>query len=467
MSQLNKTVTEYLDQDYALYGMYTLENRAIPSVIDGFKPTQRKIIYIADKVWRTGNEKPMKIFQLGGRIAADAHYHHGDGSLNGAIVGMAQSFNNSLPLLEEIGQFGSLRSPEAGAPRYISTKTTNNFRLLYKDFELLTPQHEEGQEIEPRFFLPIIPTVLLNGSSGIAVGFATNILNRNPIDLIDACLRVLDGKPVGTLLPWWRTFHGPVERVGESNQYIMRGIYDIKNTTTVEVTELPPSITYQKYETHLQSLQDRSIIFAYDDNSSVDINYTVKFSRNSLTTLQNKGRLDSTLKMIETETENLTCLDEHGKLIEFSEPSQIVEYFTKFRLKYYFKRKDFLIDKFNRELSVLSNRARFIKSIIDRSLKINNVPKVEIITYLEINIFDKVDCSYNYLLNMPIHSLTKETYELLLKEIEAKKVQIVEMKKKEPIDMYKEDLLELRQTLKIEMQKAVIAVADKKKRQRK
>ena len=73
----NKTVTEYLDQDYAMYGMYTLENRAIPSVIDGFKPTQRKIIFIADKVWKGSNDKPLKIFQLGGRIAADAHYHHG------------------------------------------------------------------------------------------------------------------------------------------------------------------------------------------------------------------------------------------------------------------------------------------------------------------------------------------------------------------------------------------------------
>jgi DNA topoisomerase-2 len=177
----NKTVTEYLDQDYAMYGMYTLENRAIPSVIYGFKPTQRKIIFIADKVWKGSNDKPLKIFQLGGRIAADAHYHHGDGSLNGAIIGMAQSFKNSLPLLDEVGQFGSLRSPEAGAPRYISTKLTPNFRLLYKDFEILEDQYEDGEKIEPKFFLPIIPTILLNGSSGIAVGFSTNILSTKKI----------------------------------------------------------------------------------------------------------------------------------------------------------------------------------------------------------------------------------------------------------------------------------------------
>ena len=444
----NKTVTEYLDQDYAMYGMYTLENRAIPSVIDGFKPTARKIIFIADKVWRTGSEKPLKIFQLGGRIASEAHYHHGDASLSGAIIGMAQSFKNSLPLLEEIGQFGSIRSPEAGAPRYISTKLTKNFRLLYKDFELLENQVEEGNVIEPKFFLPIIPTVLLNGSSGIAVGFATNILNRNPLDLIDACVKVLDGKRVGKLLPWLKDYNGPIEQVGTSNQYIMRGQYQITNTTTVTVSELPPSVTFQKYEAHLNSLQDRGIISSYEDNSANGINYIIKFARATLTTLIEKDKLDQTLKMIETETENLTCLDERGKLLIFENIPQIVEYFTNFRLSFYSKRKAFLINKYNEELTYLSNRARFIKLIIDGKLKVNNVPRKEIILYLETNKFDQVNGTYLYLLNMPIHSLSKETYEALLKEVSEKQAELAEIKKKDPTDMYREDLADLKKNLK-------------------
>ena len=449
MNQLqNKTVTEYLDQDYAMYGMYTLENRAIPSVIDGFKPTARKIIFIADKVWRTGSEKPLKIFQLGGRIASEAHYHHGDASLSGAIIGMAQSFKNSLPLLEEIGQFGSIRSPEAGAPRYISTKLTKNFRLLYKDFELLENQVEEGNVIEPKFFLPIIPTVLLNGSSGIAVGFATNILNRNPLDLIDACVKVLDGKRVGKLLPWLKDYNGPIEQVGTSNQYIMRGLYQITNTTTVTVSELPPSVTFQKYEAHLNSLQDRGIISSYEDNSANGINYIIKFARATLTTLIEKDKLDQTLKMIETETENLTCLDERGKLLIFENIPQIVEYFTNFRLSFYSKRKAFLINKYNEELTYLSNRARFIKLIIDGKLKVNNVPRKEIILYLETNKFDQVNGTYLYLLNMPIHSLSKETYEALLKEVSEKQAELAEIKKKDPTDMYREDLADLKKNLK-------------------
>lgn len=449
MNQLqNKTVTEYLDQEYAMYGMYTLENRAIPSVIDGFKPTARKIIFIADKVWRTGSEKPLKIFQLGGRIASEAHYHHGDASLSGAIIGMAQSFKNSLPLLEEIGQFGSIRSPEAGAPRYISTKLTKNFRLLYKDFELLENQVEEGNVIEPKFFLPIIPTVLLNGSSGIAVGFATNILNRNPLDLIDACVKVLDGKRVGKLLPWLKDYNGPIEQVGTSNQYIMRGLYQITNTTTVTVSELPPSVTFQKYEAHLNSLQDRGIISSYEDNSANGINYIIKFARATLTTLIEKDKLDQTLKMIETETENLTCLDERGKLLIFENIPQIVEYFTNFRLSFYSKRKAFLINKYNEELTYLSNRAKFIKLIIDGKLKVNNVPRKEIILYLETNKFDQVNGTYLYLLNMPIHSLSKETYEALLKEVSEKQAELAEIKKKDPTDMYREDLADLKKNLK-------------------
>jgi DNA topoisomerase-2 len=361
---------------------------------------------------------------------------------------MAQSFKNSLPLLDEIGQFGSLRSPEAGAARYISTKLTGNFRLLYKDFELLENQVEEGNVIEPKFFLPIIPTVLLNGSSGIAVGFATNILNRNPLDLVDSCLKVLDGKKIGKLLPWWRDYNGPVESVVGTNQYIMRGVYEVLNTTTVKITELPPSMTFQKYEVHLNTLQDRGIIVSYDDNSSNGINYTLKFARATLADLIGKGRLDQTLKMIETETENLTCLNEKGKLAIFEDITQVVDYFVNFRLSFYDKRKAFLIKKYGEELIYLSNRAKFIKLIIDGKLKVNNVPRKEIILYLQTADFDEVNGSYNYLLNMPIHSLTKETYEQLLKEVADIKSLLVDIKKKDPTEMYREDLFELKKNLK-------------------
>ena len=444
-----RTITEYLDNEYAAYGMYTIENRAIPSAIDGFKPTQRKIIHVANRIWKGSNDKPTKVFQFAGRIAADAHYHHGDASLNAAIIGMAQTFKNSLPLLDGIGQFGSLRSPEPGAARYVSTKLNGNFRLLYKDFELLESQEEEGNEIEPKFFLPIIPTVLLNGSSGIAVGFATNILNRNPLDLVDACLKTLEGKKFKEPLPWWKDYHGEVTKLDvESSSFIIKGRYEVENTTTVKITELPPSMTYQKFETLLNSLQEKGHIQFYDDNcTKKDISYTIKFQRAILAEKIKKDVLYNMLKMGEAETENLTCLDEKGKLIIFKNVTDLINYFVKFRLSYYDKRKDYMLKQLADELIYLSNRARFIKTIIDGKLKVNNRPKQEIINELESNIFDKISNSYDYLLNMAIHSLTKEKYEDLLKQVDENKKETIRIKTIQPIDMYKSDLIELKKKL--------------------
>lgn len=443
-----KTVTQYLDTDYKEYAKYVVEERAIPSVIDGFKPTQRKIIFVANKVWRSGNEKPLKIFQLAGKVASDAHYHHGDGSLNGAIVTMAQKFKNSMPVLESIGQFGSLRSPEAGAPRYISTKLHPNFRLLYKDFELLESRHEEGNEIEPMFFLPIIPTVLLNGGSGIAVGFATNILNRNPIALVDACLKRLEGKKFADPAPWYLEFSGECIQNPESHlSWTFRGKYEVKNTSTVRVSELPPSVTYEKFDQHLINIEDKRSIAAYENNCKSNIDYFVKFRREDLKTIKDSVKLERLLKMEERQTENFTVLDETGQLKIFTSAREIIEYFVDFRLGYYSKRKAFIIGKLEAELLVLSNRARFIKAIIDGELAVNNVPRVQIILYLETADFDQVDGSYSYLLNMPIHTLTLEKFQELLSQVEGKEHELVEIKKIEPINMYKSDLLELKKAL--------------------
>lgn len=445
------TITEYLDRDYKEYAKYVIENRAIPSIIDGLKPTQRKVVFIADRVWKNGKEKPYKVFQLTGRIAADAHYHHGDMSLNNAIIGMAQKFKNSMPLLEEIGQFGSLRSPESGAPRYVSTKLHENFRLLYKDFELLSPRYEEGSQIEPEYFLPIIPTVLLNGSSGIAVGFATNILNRNPIDLINCCLNELDEKRFKSPVPWVNGFSGEcIANPDSDNSWIFKGIYDIKNTTTVEIRELPPSMTYEKYDIYLNGLEDNKQIAGYDNNCKSDINYTLKFTRSSLDSLAKNDRIVRFLKMEEKQSENFTVLDEFGKLKIFNNVTEIIKYFVAFRLKYYDKRKAYIIDKLNYELLILSNKALFIKMIIDGKLKINNVPRKTIILALQTADFDEVDGSYSYLLSMAIHTLTKEKYEELLLQEADKKKELIEIKKKKPIEMYKEDLNDLKKVLKKE-----------------
>ena len=445
-----RTVTSFFDKEYLDYARYVVENRAIPSCIDGLKPTQRKVVYIANKIWKTGNEKPMKLFQLAGRVASEAFYHHGNTSLESSMVGMAQKFKNSLPLLEGVGQFGSLRSPAAGAPRYISAKLHPNFRLLYQDFDLLENKIEEGEKIEPAFFLPIVPTVILNGTSGIAVGFATNILNRNPKDVVDACISTLNNKKMKVLAPWIQEFKGTFTRDLENPKtWKIKGQYQIINTTTVKITAIPPNYTYERYEEILNLLQEKGIITSYDDNSSETIEYILKFRRSVLNSLvSSEGKLERTLRLNTQETENLTTLDENGKLKIFDKAEDIVKHFVGVRLGWYQTRKDYLIDKTERQLSLVTNKARFIKDIIDGKLKINNVPKEKIVTYLKTNAYDTVHGSYDYLLSMAIHSLTKERYEKLLLEKEGCIIALKTLKATDPKEMYLGDLKKLKLSIK-------------------
>lgn len=443
-----RTIEDFFDNEYLGYAKYVVESRAIPSVIDGFKPTARKVAFVADQVWKRGDEKPMKVFQIAGRVAATAFYHHGNASLEATIIGMAQDFKNSMPIFQGIGQFGSLRSPEAGAPRYVGVKFNKNFRLLYKDFELVDPQYEEGEEIEPRFFLPIIPTVLLNGSAGIAVGFATNILNRHPVDLIDACTDVLDGKEPRELKPWIRGFDGTFSRAADNpNSWIIRGKYNIKNTSTVEITEIPPSFTYEKYEAHLDALIEKGILASYDDNSSDKINYLLKFPRQVLADLINRKKLDDTLRMQEREGENLTTLDASRHLKVFENSEEIVKYFVDFRLKYYDLRKSHMIKMLEAELKVLASRSQFVKAIIDKVLEVANIKRADLVTKIEALGIEKDEGSYDFLLTMPIHTLTTEKYAELLKRRDQKQKDLDKSKKLTPEILYRNDLSELRAQL--------------------
>lgn len=447
MTMPARTVDDFFDKELCDYAKYTISSRAIPSVIDGFKPSQRKIAHTANGVWKTGNEKPMKVFQLGGLAAAQTMFHHG--SLDGTIIGMAQSFKNSMPIFQGVGQFGSLRAPSAGAPRYIGVKFNENFRLLYKDFDLCDPQHEEGEEIEPKFFLPIIPTVLLNGGSGIAVGFATNILNRNPAELVEACLAVVNGKKCPEVRPWINGFSGDFRRVPDApKSWTIHGKYDVKNTTTVEVTEIPPSWTYEAYEGHLDALVEKGILVSYEDHSAERPHYVLKFTRQKLAELQLKERLDFLLKMSEREGENYTTLDEHGKLKIFTSPEEIVKYFVEFRLKYYDKRKQKILNKLVEEIRELDAKCKFIKAILDGKLKVNNRKKAEIESDLDSMKFDREGGNFDHLLRMPIHSLTQEKFDELLNQAKKKQEEHNKIQATAPKDMYVTDLKELLKKLK-------------------
>lgn len=451
-----RTITNFLDKEYKDYSIYTIENRAISSVIDGLKIVHRKILFISNKIWGESlSGKPLKVYQLGGYVSAQSGYHHGDASLNAAIIGMCQTFKNNMPVLEGDGIIGSLRSTASGAPRYVGAKLSKNFKLIYKDFELLEYKEEEGMSIEPYFYLPIIPMILVNGSEGLAVGHASNILTRNVLEVTNSCIDYLMDKKIKPIPPTIHGFNGDWIKDPENpKRWIIRGKFNKMKLSSVNVIELPPNITYEEYEKYLDKLVEskdvsvkyRNSVIDYDDNCKDNINYTIKFDKQKFSKIDDDF-ISKILRIESYETENFTVLDESGKLKIFESDTDILKYFVDFRLSYYFKRKEFMIKKLERDKLILLNRGKFIKLILDNKLEVRNVSKDVIIKKLEDFKLDKIDDSYDYLLSMKIWSLTKELFEKLKQDFLDIKVEIETLQKVNPKDMYLDDLKELKKKL--------------------
>jgi DNA topoisomerase-2 len=444
MSKIDVEISDFLDTEYKSYANYVLSNRAIAS-LDGFKPTQRKILYVLNKY---SKREKVKVSVLSGMVIAYSQYHHGNTSCDDAIVNMVQNFKNNIPLLEDIGIYGSLRNPHASSPRYIHTRLKPIFDYIYKDNELLEYNIVDGSICEPKFYLPIIPMILVNGSAGIAVGFAMKILNRNPKEVIDACISHLKGKKVPIITPMIGEFNGYwIQDTENHKRWIIKGKFERVNTSTIKITELPPSLTYEKYDDILEKLSDSKMIVSYDDNCKSGIEYVLKFTRDNLASLDDE-KLIKLLKLEESQTEIFTTLDETGKLRLFDSAEDIVRYFVDFRLKYYYKRKEFLLAKLNFDKSILANKGKFIKSILDSKLEIKNRKKDEIISDLEKLEFMKVDESYDYLLRMPLWSLTLELFNKLKEDFAKLKEEIKTVEEKDPKEFYMDELLELKSKIK-------------------
>lgn len=438
-------VSKFLNNQYKDYSFYVIESRAIPSIIDGFKPTQRKIIFVADKSIRTVSNK---VATLAGKVISDAQYHHGNVSCEDAIVNMAQDFKNNLPLFEKIGQFGSLKSPIASASRYISVKLANSFDLVYKDDELLEYKVEEGQTIEPKYYLPIIPMVLVNGGSGIAVGFSTNILNRDVKHLIKDCISYLKGGKISDLNPSIGGFSGSFQRDKDNHKkWYISGKFTVDNTSTVRISELPPSMTYEKFEEHLDNLIDKREITNWENHGKGNIDYIIKFTREKLSSMTETD-IDKLLKLTDQVTEIFTVLDESGKLKIFQSAEEILKYFVDFRLTYYQKRKDYLLQKIKDDIFKMENKALFIKGVIEGKIEVKNRKKDDIVKDIESLKIQKINDSYDYLLTMPIYSLSKEKWDEFQKGIKDKKIEEKEIKASVPKETYLAELEELMKKVK-------------------
>jgi DNA topoisomerase-2 len=431
------TVTEFLNNEVVDFASYSTM-RAIASLVDGFKNGGRKVAYTVMK----RPDKDTKVSILAGIIAIETEYLHGD--ISGSVVTMAKNFagTNNIPLLTREGNFGTRFEPEASANRYIFTAKEKIFDKIFDkiDNNILINQEFEGTEIEPRFYVPNLPMILINGSEGIATGFAQKILPRNPDD-IKLCIKTkLSGQAPTPIKPWFKDFNGVISQGETSNQWIIDGVFERKSLTKLIITELPIGYNLTSYTKILDDLEDKKKINGYSDLSEND---TFKFEVQMKSTDLKKDDewILKELKLTKKVSENYTVLDENNRVQIYSSAEEILDHYIKVKLEYTQKRKDYLIKKLKDDTLLLASKYIFIKNVTDGNIIVNKKKKTEIISQIEpIDKIIKYEDSYDYLLKMPIYSLTLEKMEELKEQIMNKKQELADISSKEIQEIWFEDM---------------------------
>lgn len=436
---MKQDISAFFKEDYLQYAMYD-SYRACASYIDGCKPTARKVVHTVSKF--NINSK-IKVSQLAPKCAETTAYLHGEPSMCGVIVNLAQDYvgSNNMNLLEPNGSFGSRFIQQAAASRYIFTQKSKYFdRVINKDdFDILPKQFFEGQEIEPKFFVPIIPLLLVNGSEGIGNGYAQKILPRDSKDIINFIKEVLKtGKYTTKLNPSFKGYKGKV-KVSADGKVRIYGKLEKINTTTIRIYEVPPNYDLDSYIKVLAELRENHIIKNFKDYSDNDeFKFDIQVDRE--TGAKSEEELYDMLKLIKNLTENFTCIDETNKIREFANVYELMIAYIKIRLQYYKLRRDYLLEQLNADLKLLLNRVMFIKAILDDKIVVNKKSKEYIEEQLVKHEFMKIDDCFDYLLNMPIYSLTKEKIEELINKAKNKKEQIKDLTSKTARDLWLDDL---------------------------
>lgn len=413
--------------------------RSIPTLFDGLKPSQRKVLY--GMQLRGENAPEIQVERVAAQIAAATDYHHGTGSLESTIVGMAASYpgTNNMNLLMPNGQFGSRLTKEAASGRYINTKFSENFRKLFKkeDDSILEHIMVDGEKIEPKYYIPLLPMVLINGSQGTGTGHSNLIMSYNPNDVRDACLKVVMGKKLamGTLTPWFRGFSGDIARVEETGQVIIAGHIEVVNSTTIKISELPIGIYLDQYKEFLYKLEDSGFIKGHEEQSTEEgFDFTITAPRS--TTELDEDTLYQKFKLLSRDTENFTLWNENGILERFDTAEDIVERFVVWRLQRYEDRRQKLIDQTTESIRWMSEKLRFILFYLDNVDQFKNKKKDDLVQLLVKNKF--VD--YDRLLGMTMWNLTRDKIEELKKEIDEEKKYLQTLKDDSATEMYKREL---------------------------
>ncbi|CAG9330918.1 unnamed protein product [Blepharisma stoltei] len=490
MSEPQISVSDFINRELILFSNYD-NIRSIPSVVDGLKPGQRKIIFSCFKRKLKGE---IKVAQLAGYVGEHSAYHHGEQSLATTIVGLAQNFvgSNNINLLLPIGQFGTrlLGGKDMASPRYIFTNLSQVTRKMFilEDDYLLNYQKEEGQKIEPNWYVPIIPLVLINGADGIGTGWSTCIPPYNPIELIQVYRDRINGNSFDgiRLKPWFKGYTGTLDWIeGNGGGYEIKGVFERLDGNILRITELPIgkwTTDYKKFLEELAQAENPIVtdIKEYHTENRIDFHIEVPTLQHfSDSEIMKIFKLQSSLSM-----NNLVLFNPERKIKKYPGIKEILEEHYTIREDFYEKRKEFLVSQTTAEVTIISNKVRFILEVINNELIINKKQKAILITELKRKGFttkselekifkdpkihqvedketeqenDEVVESgtikakeYDYLLGMPLWSLTYEKVEQLKKEEQEKIHELETLKNTSIYDMWGKDLDELKKVIEEE-----------------
>jgi len=366
-------VTDFVHRDLANFSAEDIK-RSIPHVADGLKPSQRKVIYACLKKNLTHD---MKVAQLAGYVAEQTAYHHGEASLQGTIINLAQNFvgANNLNLLEPSGQFGTRLAggKDAASSRYIFTRLAPQTRKVFSplDNAVLSYVMDDGQQVEPEFYAPIVPMILVNGAEGIGTGFSCSV---PPYDLqvikhnIECALNQVAMAP---MVPHFKGFKGKTTKT-KDHTWVMEGIVQ-KEGSQLHVTELPPGKWIQDFKEHLDDLVEKGTIQKYENHSTET---TPDFRIWGGDALGDPVRELGLTKTIHTS--NMYLIGPNGAVKKYNSPEEILVDYLEVRMGVYRKRKSWLLKEFDSEIEWLNEKARFISGVIDGSLKVLNVPLAQV-----------------------------------------------------------------------------------------
>lgn len=449
-------VSEFFKNDFPIFACYD-NTRKMTSFVDGMKNSMRKLIFTLLKKYPNDFVKTENLANI---TAAFTNYLHGANNLGGVLDTMSQGFvgSNNYPFTTgNSGGFGTRINPICAANRYTRVSLSKIMKTMLdsRDDAIIGQQYFEGDYIEPKFFMPVFPLVFLNGSLGaISSGFAQNIHPRNPFEVIDYIKKRLNGveNPKMKLLPWYRGFKGTIYYNEETQQNEIVGCIERNNTTNYTITELPIGTEYQKYIEFLDKLCDNGTIVDYEDKcdpKTDEILFEIKTTRAFTKSHEDIASLNKAFHLIKTLPENLNCIDETGRVHEYKSVKEILDDFIKLRLSFYDKRKAHLLKTLRSDLEILVAKYLFCKGIIEKTIIVSNKKKDEIVAQLNgIEKIIKVDGSYDFLLRMPINSITKEKMEELHEQIKQKKDEFMKIKGTEIKDMWIEDLKSVEKALK-------------------